>query len=71
MYAAGEKKVSNFNIAKFASLIAKNSNTQLIIVKNQLELSNYFKKNLISDELIIGMGAGTISKWMYEMKETL
>ena len=71
LYAAGEKKVSNFNIAKFASLIAKNSNTQLIIVKNQLELSNYFKKNLISDELIIGMGAGTISKWMYEMKETL
>ena len=55
MYAAGESKNSNFNLTKFASLIAKNSKTQVIIVKNEIELSRYFKKNLIDNEIIIGM----------------
>ena len=43
----------------------------IIIVKKQKELSNYFKKNLISDEIIIGMGAGIVSKWMRELKNIL
>ena len=29
---------------------------------------NILKKNLINDEIIIGMGAGIISKWMRELK---
>ena len=71
LYAAGEKKKLNFNLSNFAQQIAKNSKTQVVIVKNQIELSNYFKKNLISDEIIIGMGAGLISKWMRELKLNL
>ena len=71
LYAAGETKDYKFNLIKFASLIAKNSKTQVIIVKNEIELSNYFKKNLISNEIIIGMGAGIISKWMRGIKNTL
>tara|TARA_X000001036_G_scaffold210477_1_gene197729 strand:+ start:8307 stop:9704 length:1398 start_codon:yes stop_codon:yes gene_type:complete len=71
LYAAGEKKNSKFNLIKFAELIGKKSNIQVIIVKNEIELSQYFKKNLISNELIIGMGAGTISKWMMKLKDLL
>ena len=71
LYAAGEKKNLKFNLFKFANLIAKNSKTQVIIVRNEIELSNYFKKNLISNEIIIGMGAGLISKWMRELKTLL
>ena len=71
LYAAGESKNSNFNLTKFASLIAKNSKTQVIIVKNEIELSRYLKKNLIDNEIIIGMGAGAISKWMTELKFSL
>ena len=56
---------------KFAELIMKNSNTQVIIVKDQIELSKYLKKNLISDEIIIGMGAGAISNWMTGLKNFL
>ena len=44
---------------------------RLLLEKNQKELSNYFKKNLIDDEIIIGMGAGSISKWMRELKSSL
>ena len=71
IYAAGEKKNINFNLLNFAKLISKNSKTQTVLVKNQKELSNYFKKNLIKDEIIIGMGAGSISKWMRELKFSL
>ena len=59
------------NIDVSGSDIAKNSNTQVIVVKNELELKNYFEKNLISDEIIIGMGAGLISKWLAGLKNTL
>ena len=71
LYAAGEKKKLNFNLFKFAKLISKNSKTQVVIIKNQNELSNYFKKNLISNEIIIGMGAGSISQWMRDLKFSL
>ena len=71
LYAAGEKKNKKFNLIRFANLISKNSNTQTIIVNNELELNKYFKKNLISDEIIIGMGAGNISKWIAGLKSTL
>ena len=71
LYAAGEKKNHKFNLVNFAELIMKNSNTQVIIVKNEIELSKYFKKNLISNEIIIGMGAGLISKWMVGLKNLL
>ena len=71
MYAAGEKKNLAFNLINFAKLISKNSKTQVVLVKNKIELSNYFKKNLVSDEIIIGMGAGSISQWMRELKYSL
>ena len=52
-------------------MIANKSNTQVILVKNEIELSKYFKKNLISDEIIIGMGAGVVSKWITKLKFSL
>ena len=71
LYAAGEKKDFKFSLVNFAKLISRNSKTQVILVKNELELRNYFKKNLITDEIIIGMGAGVISKWMNGLKNSL
>ena len=40
-------------------------------VKNEIELGKYLKKNLISNEIIIGMGAGLVSKWMAGLKNSL
>ncbi len=71
IYAANEKKNSKFNHLEFAKLISKNSNTQVVIVKNQNELTIFLKKNLIKDEIVIGMGAGLISQWMRELKYSL
>ncbi|MDC0426588.1 UDP-N-acetylmuramate--L-alanine ligase [Pelagibacteraceae bacterium] len=71
MYAAGEPIDKNYNNLKFAKLISKFSKTQVILINNEIDLINYFIKNLISDEIVIGMGAGSISKWMYNLKNIL
>ena len=71
IYAAGEKKNKKFNILDFAKLISRLSKTQVIIIRDYIDLEKYFKKNLISDEIIIGMGAGLISKNMRNLKGLL
>ena len=71
LYAAGESKNSKFDLIKFANLIAKNSKTQVIVIKNEIELSKFLKKNLINNEIVIGMGAGIISKWIAGLKNSL
>ncbi len=68
IYAAGEKKKLNYNHLNFAKSIAKNSKTRVIIVKNEKQFTNFFKNNLTSNEIVIGMGAGLISQWMRELK---
>ena len=40
------EKIIKFDIIKFGELIAQNSNTQVIIIKNEIELEKYFKKKL-------------------------
>ena len=68
---AGEPKNLKFDLKKFANLIAKNSKTQVILVKNESELSKFLKSNLNNNELVIGMGAGLISKWIAGLKISL
>ncbi len=71
MYAAGEPRDPSYNTNNFAKQIALKSKTQVIIIEDILELKKFFQKNLIKDELIIGMGAGSISKWMHDLKDKL
>ncbi len=71
VYAAGEKIKYNFNQDNFSELISKKSQTQVINIKNQQDLEKYLKKNLIDDELIICMGAGSISNWIREIGDKI
>ena len=71
IYAAGEKKDNSYNKISFANQIAKHSKSQVVLIQNEFELIKYLNKNLIKDEIIIGMGAGSISKWMYSLKNKL
>ena len=64
IYSAGEKKDINYDNYKFGNLIIKNSKVNLIIINNENDLLKYFKKNLFKDELVISMGAGSISSWI-------
>ena len=71
VYAAGESIDQEYDDKKFAQLISKFSKTQVILIASENDLSNYLRKNLINDEVVIGMGAGSISKWMYNLKNIL
>ena len=64
VYSAGEKIDKSFDSYLFGNLIARDSNVRLIIINNENDLFNYFKKNLFSNELVICMGAGSISSWI-------
>ena len=63
IYAAGEKK-NNLTQDKLAKDIIKNSEKNVIIVKSAKDIELFLKNNLKANEIVIGMGAGTISSWM-------
>ena len=71
IYAAGEKKDKNFKVDHLANLIAENSKVQVVKINDKIDLTLYFKKNLINDEIIVGMGAGSVSKWIYDLEKTI
>ena len=71
VYSAGEKLKYNFNQEKFSKLISEKSKIQVINIKNSEELKNYFKKNLFDNEMVICMGAGSISSWIREIGSKL
>tara|TARA_B100000029_G_scaffold114314_1_gene106818 strand:+ start:12593 stop:13990 length:1398 start_codon:yes stop_codon:yes gene_type:complete len=71
VYSAGEKLNYNFNQNDFSKKISKKSKVQVINIKDKIDLKNYFKKNLLADELVICMGAGSISSWIREIGKEL
>jgi len=71
VFSAGEKIKYNFDKDNFSKLISKKSKIQVINVANQKELKNYIKKNLLEDEMVICMGAGSISSWIREIGNEL
>ncbi len=67
IYSAGEKVDYDFSQDYFSQLITKKSKIQVVNVKNQKELKFFIKKNLFDDEMVISMGAGSISNWIREI----
>ena len=71
VYSAGEKKRYSFNQHRFSKLISTKSKIQVINIKNEIDLKNYFNKNLFTNEIVICMGAGSISNWIRGIGEEL
>ena len=68
IYTASEKLRLNFTYHSFAELIIKNSNVKLIQVDDELQLQRFIKQNAYGEKIYIGMGAGSISNWMKNLK---
>ncbi len=68
IYTANEKLRLNFTYRSFAKLIIKNSNVRLIQVEDELQLQKFIKQNVFGKKIYIGMGAGSISNWMKNLK---
>ena len=71
VYLAGEKIRLGFSYLKFAKEIIKNSKVRLFLIKDNLQLAKFIKKNIYGKKIVIGMGAGTISNWMRELPELM
>jgi UDP-N-acetylmuramate--alanine ligase len=63
VYAAGENSKS-FNFKKFCKDISTNSKVQTVVANDQNDIELFIKKNLIKNQVIIAMGAGSISSWI-------
>ena len=71
IYAAGEKINLGFNYLNFAKEIIKKSKVELFLVKNNIQLAKFLKKNMYGKKIVIGMGAGSISNWMKELPQLM
>ncbi len=71
IYTAGEKFKLGFNYLKFAKEIIKNSKVNLFLVNNNNQLAKFLKKNMFGKKIVIGMGAGSISKWMRTLPQMM
>ena len=67
IFKAGENIKSNINYYKFSEQIAKKSKVEVFLVNNQYQLAKFLKQFLSSENLVIGMGAGSISNWIKEL----
>jgi len=68
IYKANEKIKLGFSYSSFAKLIIKNSKVKLINVNDEKDLKKTLKKTAYGEKIYIGMGAGSISNWMKNLK---
>ncbi len=70
VYSAGEKN-NKFSLQKFCKDVISNSKTEVVQINNKNQIEVYLKKNLLSNEIIIAMGAGSISTWIRDISNRL
>ena len=71
VYLAGEKIKLPFSYLEFAKEIIKNSKVKLFLIKDNIQLAKFIKRNIYGKKMVIGMGAGTISNWMRKLPKLM
>ena len=71
IYKASENLKLGFSYNSFSKLIVKNSKVKLINIKNEENLRKLLKQTSYGDKIFIGMGAGSISNWMRNLKKNI
>ena len=67
VYKAGENLKLNLNYYQFALQISKKSKVKVFLLNNQNQLAKFLKNYLNNKNIVIGMGAGSISNWIKEL----
>ncbi len=68
IYKAGENIKLGFSYHSFAKLLAKKSNVDLIMLKDEKDLKKAIKNLAFGNKIFISMGAGSISNWLRSLK---
>ena len=71
VYSAGEKKDKSYEQKKFSNLIKKNSRVTTINVNSENDLKEYFKNRHMNNNIIIGLGAGSVSQMIRNLKNNI
>ena len=71
IYKAGESIKLGFKYINFAKEIIKNSKVKIILIKNEIDLAKFTKQNIYGDQLVVSMGAGSISSWIRNLPKLL
>ena len=71
IYKANENIKLGFSYNSFAKLIIKNSKVKLINIENEVILRKFLKQTAYGQKIYIGMGAGSISSWMKNLKNNI
>ena len=71
IYKAGENILLGFSYEKFAKEIINKSKVKLVFVNDQYQLAKFVKQNIYGQQIVIGMGAGSISNWMKDLPKLL
>ena len=71
IYKAGENLSIKLDYYKFANLIAKKSKVDVFMVNNQYEIAKFLKNYLKPENIVIGMGAGSISNWIKQLPKLM
>ena len=71
VYSAGENTDGKFNQYEFSKLISKKSNVQVININDERDLKMFITKNLFNNEIVICMGAGSISNWIRNISQQI
>ena len=71
IYKAGENILLGFSYEKFAKEIINKSKVKLVFVDDQYQLAKFVKQNIYGQNVVIGMGAGSISNWMKDLPKLL
>ena len=71
IFRANENMNLGFSYNSFAKLIIKNSKVKLINIQNEEILRRFLKKTAYGQKIYIGMGAGSISNWLRNLKNTI
>jgi UDP-N-acetylmuramate--alanine ligase len=71
IYGASEKPIKNINHYELAKLIRKNSKKEVMCIENKDDLEKFIKRHTYGNEVIVCMGAGSISNWIREIAVNL
>ena len=71
IYPAGEQPIKNINSSKLVKDIIKKGGKNIIYLPKLKKLESVLSPFFVKENLIIFMGAGSISQWAYELMERL
>ncbi|MEM7620984.1 MAG: UDP-N-acetylmuramate--L-alanine ligase [Pseudomonadota bacterium] len=71
VFAAGEKPSAQFGQEQLLQGIKTKGHTSVIGVQSYDHLAQMLKQNVMPGDLVIGLGAGSISEWMHALPDQL